>query len=118
MLLYVLNLFWGVGGRGYVSARGHILYIYGSTSPTDSTVPTLHYNTAKKVLQPSHASLLLCDVFACMHMAARVVFVDCVWDVEQYGKLLSVGGGKERMTAHWNGEWLHVIEAGAFTEWS
>lgn len=24
------------------------------------------------------------------------------WDVEQYGKLLEVGGGKERMTAHWN----------------
>jgi HAD superfamily hydrolase (TIGR01509 family) len=24
------------------------------------------------------------------------------WDVESYGKLLEVGGGKERMTAHWN----------------
>lgn len=24
------------------------------------------------------------------------------WDVERYGKLLEVGGGKERMTAHWN----------------
>ncbi len=24
------------------------------------------------------------------------------WDVETYGKLLEVGGGKERMTAHWN----------------
>lgn len=29
---------------------------------------------------------------------------DCEWDVELYGKLLSVGGGKERMTAHWNGK--------------
>ena len=28
--------------------------------------------------------------------------LDTVWDVERYGKLLSVGGGKERMTAHWN----------------
>ena len=28
---------------------------------------------------------------------------DCEWDVEQYGKLLAVGGGKERTTAHWNG---------------
>ena len=28
--------------------------------------------------------------------------LDCVWDVERYGKLLEVGGGKERMTAHWN----------------
>lgn len=27
----------------------------------------------------------------------------CEWDVERYGKLLSVGGGKERMTAHWDG---------------
>mmetsp|Transcript_17065 Transcript_17065/g.65070 ORF Transcript_17065/g.65070 Transcript_17065/m.65070 type:complete len:261 (-) Transcript_17065:761-1543(-) len=28
--------------------------------------------------------------------------VDTVWDVELYGKLLEVGGGKERMTAHWD----------------
>ena len=26
--------------------------------------------------------------------------LDTVWDVERYGKLLEVGGGKERMTAH------------------
>jgi len=28
--------------------------------------------------------------------------LDLVWDVERYGVLLEVGGGKERMTAHWN----------------
>lgn len=28
--------------------------------------------------------------------------IDCVWDVDLYGKLLETGGGKERMTAHWN----------------
>lgn len=28
--------------------------------------------------------------------------LDTVWEVERYGKLLEVGGGKERMTAHWN----------------
>ena len=28
--------------------------------------------------------------------------LDTEWDVERYGKLLEVGGGKERMTAHWN----------------
>jgi HAD superfamily hydrolase (TIGR01509 family) len=28
--------------------------------------------------------------------------LDTVWDVERYGKLLETGGGKERMTAHWN----------------
>lgn len=28
--------------------------------------------------------------------------LNTVWDVERYGKLLEVGGGKERMTAHWN----------------
>jgi HAD superfamily hydrolase (TIGR01509 family) len=27
---------------------------------------------------------------------------DTVWDVDRYGKLLEIGGGKERMTAHWN----------------
>lgn len=28
--------------------------------------------------------------------------LDTVWDVDRYGVLLEVGGGKERMTAHWN----------------
>ena len=28
--------------------------------------------------------------------------LDTNWDVDAYGKLLEVGGGKERMTAHWN----------------
>eukprot|EP00617_Octactis_speculum_P016433 CAMPEP_0185771502 /NCGR_PEP_ID=MMETSP1174-20130828/64341_1 /TAXON_ID=35687 /ORGANISM="Dictyocha speculum, Strain CCMP1381" /LENGTH=242 /DNA_ID=CAMNT_0028457385 /DNA_START=162 /DNA_END=890 /DNA_ORIENTATION=- len=28
--------------------------------------------------------------------------LDTEWSVELYGELLSVGGGKERMTAHWN----------------
>jgi len=28
--------------------------------------------------------------------------IDEFWDVERYGKLLEVGGGKERMAAHWN----------------
>lgn len=28
--------------------------------------------------------------------------LDLVWDVQRYGVLLEVGGGKERMTAHWN----------------
>lgn len=28
--------------------------------------------------------------------------LDTVWNVERYGVLLEVGGGKERMTAHWN----------------
>jgi HAD superfamily hydrolase (TIGR01509 family) len=29
--------------------------------------------------------------------------LDTVWDVDRYGELLEIGGGKERMTAHWNG---------------
>ena len=28
--------------------------------------------------------------------------IDEEWGVDRYGKLLEVGGGKERMTAHWN----------------
>lgn len=28
--------------------------------------------------------------------------IDEEWGVERYGKLLEIGGGKERMTAHWN----------------
>lgn len=28
--------------------------------------------------------------------------LNTIWDEERYGKLLEVGGGKERMTAHWN----------------
>eukprot|EP00752_Nemacystus_decipiens_P010227 g9112.t1 len=34
--------------------------------------------------------------------AFKIKNLDCVWDVERYGKLLAVGGGKERMTAHWD----------------
>lgn len=34
--------------------------------------------------------------------AFKIKNLNCVWDVELYGKLLSVGGGKERMTAHWD----------------
>ena len=29
--------------------------------------------------------------------------IDAVWDVDEYGELLKVGGGKERMTAYLNG---------------
>jgi HAD superfamily hydrolase (TIGR01509 family) len=28
--------------------------------------------------------------------------LDATWDVDRYGKLLEIGGGKERMTAYWN----------------
>lgn len=28
--------------------------------------------------------------------------LDTIWDIDRYGKLLEIGGGKERMTAHWN----------------
>ena len=28
--------------------------------------------------------------------------LDTVWTAERYGKLLETGGGKERMTTHWN----------------
>jgi len=31
-----------------------------------------------------------------------------VWDEDRYGKLLEVGGGKERMTAHWVSEFDSV----------
>jgi HAD superfamily hydrolase (TIGR01509 family) len=33
---------------------------------------------------------------------AEFQLTDTVWDVDRYGKLLEIGGGKERMTAHWN----------------
>lgn len=34
--------------------------------------------------------------------AFKLKNLDTEWDVELYGKRLQVGGGKERMTAHWN----------------
>ena len=34
--------------------------------------------------------------------AFEIKGLDTEWDVELYGKRLQVGGGKERMTAHWN----------------
>lgn len=43
--------------------------------------------------------------------------IDEEWDVELYGKLLEVGGGKERMTAHWNEVgWPNVIPEEARAE--
>merc|ERR1719251_651335 len=39
------------------------------------------------------------------------------WGVERYGKLLEVGGGKERMTAHWNEVgWPSIIPEDARAE--
>jgi hypothetical protein len=35
------------------------------------------------------------------NMAFASFGIDEVWDEERYGKLLAVGGGKERMIAHW-----------------
>ncbi|KAI0556839.1 HAD-like hydrolase family protein [Gracilaria domingensis] len=40
--------------------------------------------------------------------------LDTVWDEKLYGKLLETGGGKERMTAYWNG--LGQWPAGADSE--
>lgn len=36
------------------------------------------------------------------NVAFQELGLDTEWDVDRYGKLLEVGGGKERMTAHWN----------------
>jgi len=35
------------------------------------------------------------------NMAFASFGIDEVWDEVRYGRLLEVGGGKERMTAHW-----------------
>jgi len=45
-----------------------------------------------------------------MHAGHRPAFnlafqrknIQCDWTVPLYGELLKIGGGKERMTAHWN----------------
>ena len=39
--------------------------------------------------------------------------LNTVWDVDRYGKLLEIGGGKERTTAHWNDVgWPDAIPTG------
>jgi hypothetical protein len=35
------------------------------------------------------------------NLAFEASGIDEAWDEDRYGKLLEVGGGKERMTAHW-----------------
>jgi HAD superfamily hydrolase (TIGR01509 family) len=59
----------------------------------------------------THASILFCWLEADTERDGhRVAFnqafaennLDTIWDVERYGKLLETGGGKERMTEHWN----------------
>lgn len=38
----------------------------------------------------------------CFNEAFKLKGLPTEWDVEQYGKLLHIGGGKERMKAHWD----------------
>ena len=42
------------------------------------------------------------------NMAFASFGIDEVWDEVRYGRLLEVGGGKERMTAHWVSQYPSV----------
>ena len=39
--------------------------------------------------------------------------IDETWDEQRYGKLLEIGGGKERMTAHWVSFILRLVATSA-----
>ena len=73
-------------------------------------------SSSSSQLQASSASSLEAILFDCDGVLAdterdghRISFniafqengIDESWDEQRYGKLLEVGGGKERMTAHW-----------------
>jgi HAD superfamily hydrolase (TIGR01509 family) len=90
---------------------------------TPTLQPTTHSSTFLQATQTLEAILFDCDgVLAdterdghrpAFNRAFQNNNIDEDWGVELYGKLLETGGGKERMTAHWNEVgWPDVIEEG------
>ncbi|KAG7345759.1 HAD superfamily hydrolase [Nitzschia inconspicua] len=87
-----------------INSRAHALSASSSSSSTTKS--------SKNQLQYLEAILwdmdgVLADTERDAHRPAfNQVFqqegLDTEWTEERYGKLLEVGGGKERMTAHWN----------------
>lgn len=67
-------------------------------------VARIHAALNPDLTESSNACWVLLEIM--LALAVGALAQDCDWDVELYGKLLSVGGGKERMTAHWNGKRL------------
>ena len=48
-----------------------------------------------------HYTTLLVKIRISFNLAFKDNGINEEWSEERYGKLLEVGGGKERMTAHW-----------------
>jgi len=81
---------------------------------TAFATPSLQSSRAKLQLQAAALEAILFDCDGVLadterdghRLAFNVAFansgIEEEWGVERYGKLLEVGGGKERMTAHWN----------------
>ena len=83
------------------------------TAPRRSwAAPTRRFATKSLNMKDGFALIFDCDgVLAdterdghrpAFNAAFKEKGIDCDWSVELYGELLSVGGGKERMTAHWS----------------
>ena len=85
--------------------------VVGSTRPASTT--KLQAATTQTQPQPQQLEAILFDCDGVLadterdghRLAFNIAFKDNgineSWDENRYGKLLEVGGGKERMTAHW-----------------
>lgn len=51
---------------------------------------------------PCHLHVSMTGHRPAFNLAFQQKGIQCDWTVPLYGELLKIGGGKERMTAHWN----------------
>ena len=103
-----LPLFGGFGAG--VAGRDAAIAIDAASAPRRSPA-ALQLQAASAATQQLEAILFDCDgVLAdterdghriSFNLAFKNNGIDEDWSEERYGKLLEVGGGKERMTAHW-----------------
>jgi len=75
-----------------------------TTRPTSSSTTTTSLNALEAILWDMDGVLADTERDAhrpAFNQAFQELGLETEWSVERYGKLLEVGGGKERMTAHW-----------------
>ncbi|KAL7432885.1 hypothetical protein ACHAXM_004307 [Skeletonema potamos] len=112
MKLPVLFLLATAPGASAFSSVGRINNVGSSSSSSNNSNSRRSIQQLQATTKSLEAILFDCDgVIAdterdghriSFNIAFQENGIDETWDEQRYGKLLEVGGGKERMTAHWN----------------
>lgn len=111
MKLPVLFLLATAPGASAFSSVGRINNVGSSSSSSNNSNSRRSTQQLQATTKSLEAILFDCDgVIAdterdghriSFNIAFQENGIDETWDEQRYGKLLEVGGGKERMTAHW-----------------